>query len=441
MTEKDIRPIPRYLLRKIGREDKKQFPAPDNQLRFYAYLTIWHKELVKVTVAVRHYRRKRYCKAVAWHGVHSGKCLVKDLEYNYYGGMGFRVGWYEEGIQKEPRWYERGVGCAESRYYDPWAPIVNPEVVGKLPEYKYSAYSLYHGPHLLKYLQLYERYPQLEMLMKAGLGLYYDRIAILKKIGADKAFRKWLLRRREELSASPSGFYVQTILKAYQTNRPLQEIQNFLTRKKSFDRDPDYKPVKKLFRGQQLQEFFRYLDKQKISPRLYLDYLRACEHLQLDMSLPQNRLPHDFMRWHDIRTDQYATAKAEADKKEKRELYEKFAAVAKKYLTLQYDKRGAFLCVIARSPADLIREGEVLHHCVGRMNYDRRFIREESLIFFIRSKERPEMPLVTLEYSLTARKVLQCYGEYDRKPDDDVLHYVHKIWLPYANRALKKLSA
>ena len=75
------------------------------------------------------------------------------------------------------------------------------------------------------------------------------------------------------------------------------------------------------------------------------------------------------------------------------------------------------------------------------MNYDQRFVREESLIFFIRTKEKPDTPLVTLEYSLREHKVLQCYGEYDHKPSEDVLHYVNKIWLPYANRTIKKLAA
>ena len=116
------------------------FPVPSKQLRFYAYLTKYRGELVKVTVAVKHYRRKLYCKAVAWHGVHSPKCFVKDLEYCYCGSMGFRVGWHDEGIQKERRWYERGVCWANDRYYDPWAIPVNPSFVEKFPEYKYSAY-------------------------------------------------------------------------------------------------------------------------------------------------------------------------------------------------------------------------------------------------------------------------------------------------------------
>ena len=97
--------------------------------------------------------------------------------------------------------------------------------------------------------------------------------------------------------------------------------------------------------------------------------------------------------------------------------------------------------MIARSPQDLIREGDILHHCVGRMNYDQKFAREESLIFFVRNASDPETPFVTVEYSLLQHKVLQCYGEHDHRPDDNVLEFVNKKWLPYANRKLKKIAA
>ena len=159
------------------------------------------------------------------------------------------------------------------------------------------------------------------------------------------------------------------------------------------------------------------------------------------MSLPKNRFPHNFRYWHDMRIDQYATAKANADRKAKQEMYKRFSFVAEKYLPLQHNKRSPFICIIAKSPADLIREGEILDHCVGRMNYDQRFVREESLIFFVRTKEQPDTPFVTIEYSLKNRKVLQCYGEHDHKPNDDVLHYVNKVWLSYANKHLKQIQA
>lgn len=102
------------------------------------------------------------------------------------------------------------------------------------------------------------------------------------------------------------------------------------------------------------------------------------------MSEEKNRFPHDFKYWHDIRIDQYATARAEADRKAKQELYEQFARIAEKYLPLEHDKRSAFICIIARSPADLIREGELLDHCVGRMNYEPRLARTTTATPFSR---------------------------------------------------------
>ena len=138
------------------------------------------------------------------------------------------------------------------------------------------------------------------------------------------------------------------------------------------------------------------------------------------MSLKQNRLPKDFMHWHDLRIAQYAEQKAIEEANKKQELMQKFSEVAEKYLPLQHNKRSAFICVIAKSPADLIREGEFLHHCVGRMQYDRRFAQEESLIFFIRTKEQPEKPLVTLEYSLKTNTELQCYAHSNTQPIEEI---------------------
>jgi hypothetical protein len=154
----------------------------------------------------------------------------------------------------------------------------------------------------------------------------------------------------------------------------------------------------------------------------------------------KNRVPHDFKRWHDIRIDEYHSAKAAENEMLRTQLYKKFTNVAEKYLPMQRNMKDSFITIIARSPQDLIREGDYLHHCVGRMNYDQKFAREETLIFFIRNIDSPDTPFVTLEYSLSTHKILQCYGAYDSKPTEQVLNYVHKKWLPYANRKLKKIA-
>ena len=81
ITTKDIKPIPKYMVAIIKREDKKRYKTPCGNSRFYAYLTVWKGELTKVTVAVRHKYRKWYCKQVAVHGLRSENALVKDIEY------------------------------------------------------------------------------------------------------------------------------------------------------------------------------------------------------------------------------------------------------------------------------------------------------------------------------------------------------------------------
>lgn len=196
-----------------------------------------------------------------------------------------------------------------------------------------------------------------------------------------------------------------------------------------------------LFEDRNLEDLCRYITVQHTNVGTYADYVKACVYLGLDMSLERNLLPRDFRRWHDIRIDEYRTAKAVEDRQKREELYARFAEIADKYTCLQHNKRSAFVAIIAKSPAELITEGDALHNCVGRFNYDQKFVREESLIFFIRTKECPDTPFVTVEYSPSRKTILQCYGDHDSKPDDCVLHYVNKVWLPHANRSLSKMAA
>lgn len=46
------------------------------------------------------------------------------------------------------------------------------------------------------------------------------------------------------------------------------------------------------------------------------------------MSADKNRYPHDFKRWHDIRIDEYHTAKALKDEEERKAFSAEFTAVA-----------------------------------------------------------------------------------------------------------------
>lgn len=436
----NLRPIPKYIRKKIEQIDRRAFPEPYKYVRFYAYLTVWRKynELIKITVAVKHYRKKLYMKQVAVHTLHCPKCFVKDMEYNYFGGMGFRVGWFAEGLQKRARNYESEFWCyADTKYYDPFATVINLDVIDRFPEYKYSAYRQFQGVDILKYLRYYEKYPQTEFLVKFGFSRYVFSKLILKKTAKDKAFRKWLISHKDDISNG--WYYVSTLIMSYRTGKPLEYTQNFLSDKKTFLHDGYGSRLRKFFRGR-TDKFLEYISKQHTHYRTYLDYFDACNYLGLDMTEDKNVFPHDFKRWHDIRIDEYHTAKVLKDAEERKELYKTFEAVAEKYLPLQREQQDAFIVVIAKSPAELIREGDALHHCVGRMNYDQRFIREESLIFFVRNVNEPDVPFVTVEYSVKNKRILQVHGINNSRPNVEVENFIQNKWLPYANRKLKQIN-
>ena len=169
MKIEKIKPIPKYIQKKIKLYDDQLKSAPLGRTRFYAYFTKNDGELVKVTVAVREYKKQWYCKPVVVHGVHSDRCFGKDIKFTYIAG--YTVGWHDQGLSKYPDWYEsKEWGWSSDDSFDPYAPIVNRDyILQHFPEYKYSAVERYTGIHVFKYLRLYEKFPQIEYLTKLGL--------------------------------------------------------------------------------------------------------------------------------------------------------------------------------------------------------------------------------------------------------------------------------
>lgn len=432
---KHIRQIPKYILDKIKKADLKNYPSPNGNTRFYKYFTTFHNELCEVTVAVRNKYKKWYCKQVIVHAIHNDKCFLQDIGRV----MGFyKVGWFRDGLSKNDTWYDYDWGWQYDKYFNLREQIINKEFITTLSKYKYSAVEQYDYYDLLKYLRYYEQFPQAELLVKAGLSKLATNITILRKCAKDKNFCKWLYEHKDMIRTY--NYYTTSIIRAYNQKRDLKEMYEYDYNKMLFTNQSNFKNIKAILHENELETFINYLLKQKTNCHSYNDYLTACQYLNIDMNEEKNRYPHDFKRWHDIRIDEYNTAKLEEDKKQRKEFYEKFGKVAEKYITLQRNLKDIYCVLIAKTPADLVNEGKTLNHCVGRMGYDQKFAREETLIFFIRNKETPTIPLVTLEYSLKNKKILQCYGYNDSKPSEDVLQFVNKVWLPYANRKLRKIA-
>lgn len=129
-------------------------------------------------------------------------------------------------------------------------------------------------------LRTYLKYPQAEYLVKAGLGKYVGSTMILKKIGSDKGFRKWLMDHREELRAH--HYYVDVVLRAYRTGKPLELLQSYREAKINLRNNNMLTPIRELFTGIERERFFDYISEQDTNVNTYLDYLKACQYLGLD---------------------------------------------------------------------------------------------------------------------------------------------------------------
>ena len=437
MKIEKIKPIPKHIAKKIISIDKKRDLAY-NQKRFYAYFAKNDGELVKVTVAARRYQGEIYLKQVAVHGIDSNSCFSKDMNCHYIAG--YSVGWYDMGITKQRSWYEDAIWYEyyPEKAYDPYTLLVNPEYITSIPEFKYCAIEKYfYQENALKYLRTYRQYPEVEFLTKLDLSRIALSKQILKLARVDKAFRKWLGKNRLKLKYE--SYDIKVIIDAYKTKKDIRVLQQIYNRRKELYHASALENLRNFVKGE-TDKFIAYIEKQKTNFYTYNDYKLACEYLGIDMSLDKNRYPHDFNRWHDIRTNQYHSEKAKRDEENKKYFYENFRAVAEKYSALQYKKIG-FICIIAKSPNELKNEGNILHHCVGRMGYDQKVVDEKSLIFFIRTKEQPDKPLVTVEYSIEDKEVLQCYGENNSTPSEEILTFVNQKWLPYAKRQMKQIAA
>ncbi len=437
--QKYIKPIPKHIVKQIQNADRN-YESP--YVRFYAYFVKMKGELVKITVACKNYKKQWFCKQVAIHGVHSEYCLMRDMQSSI---MGYTVGWYEQGLTDNPKFYEDSFWyTADDGYYDPSAKVVNKKFALKFDNFKYSAVDKYPYNDVFKYLRTYEQYPQAEYFIKIGLQHLATSKMLLKKAGKDKQFRRWLIQNARQLRNEYGDypyFSAKVIFASYKQNLSILNGFTVEREKTVLMRDYNYSnTISKVIDKNEITSFLKYIKSHDVNISSYADYVKACTYIGLDMTVPKNRYPHDFKHWHDIRIDEYHTAKALKDEEERKELYAQFKDIANKYTSLEYDKKCGYIAIIAQKPSDLVYEGEKLNHCVGRMNYDQKFIREESLIFFIREKENPDTPFVTLEYSLSKKKVLQCYGENDHKPSEQVLEFVNHKWLPFANRQLRKIQ-
>ncbi|MBQ0038352.1 MAG: PcfJ domain-containing protein [Clostridiales bacterium] len=157
--------------------------------------------------------------------------------------------------------------------------------------------------------------------------------------------------------------------------------------------------------GISVRKLCNYFGKQKIgSPlRTWIDTITAAEKIGIDLENEINLLPKNLVEKHDLWTHTAALLFAEKESEEQRKKMKARAKVlAKKYTYTD----GTLLIRPPVSCGEITAEGKYLKHCVG--GYAHRHADGKTTILFLRRRDRPGIPLCTIE--MKGSKIIQIHG-------------------------------
>lgn len=179
-----------------------------------------------------------------------------------------------------------------------------------------------------------------------------------------------------------------------------------------------YMPLKKLINRiekyrEEYQPATKYTDSSWIA---YRDYIKIREELGYDMTNSVYLAPRSLVEAHaamikereETRNSEHIAKKRE----EFNEIPKRFKALEKK---LGFEAYG-YIFIPAKDAGEIIIEGRALHHCVGGDSYLKKHNTGETSIIFMRKKDCPDIPYVTIE--VKKDKILQWYGAHDKKPQE-----------------------
>lgn len=302
-----------------------------------------------------------------------------------------------------------------------------------------------------RYIELYQKHPQLEYIMKMGL---WNIIAEGLRCRSFRNIFNWKGKTPKDLFGVPIGkgdmlalsalavdmdtFHLALYLKKNsrfsltdlaQKRKELERLSNFDTCER-FDTLKGYgvcaeETLKYILRQQQKKTRYQSIRGVLID---WMDYLKDCNELGLSLEDTAVLKPHDLQQAHqNIIAQLKIKADEELDKqmaklKEERKRYN-FAA-------------GGFIAKVAENSTELIVEGKVLHHCVG--TYADKHAKGKCTIILIRRLEEPEVPFYTMELVGPEKRIIQVRGNHNCGMTQEVEAFVESYKKYLAELGKKK---
>lgn len=169
----------------------------------------------------------------------------------------------------------------------------------------------------------------------------------------------------------------------------------------------------------------------------YADYITAADGCGLDLSNTIHLLPKDFWAKHDTVTAAWSAICANRRSTEANAKYK----VRLQKLTARYLYWSDTLLIRAPVNAgEIVEEGKRLEHCVG--GYADRHLSGKTTILFLRRRDKPHVPLVTIE--MDGNTIRQVYGYHNDRascPENPKAIPARKLYGAFLDEWLEWLNA
>lgn len=301
----------------------------------------------------------------------------------------------------------------------------------------------------IDYLERYRQTPQIEVLVKMELfGVVDKLVKCYYGIVADENARRpdeFLGIRKER---------VKQLIRCKGDTKLLEVMQMEKRQGQNWTEEQIEHLAETALRGTEVEMATGYMTLQKLLNRIekyagcqyetkcrmaterirytattYLDYLTMRLNLGYDLNNTVYQQPRDLEAAHTKMVME--TNKEKADK-HLREMAERYPNIRSSYRSLRkkyfYEDEN-YIIRPARSAEEIVMEGRLLHHCVGGASYLDKHNTGKTYILMLRFKKEPDIPYITVEIDAKNPKIIQWYGEKDRKPDEKNMQAWLDSWL------------
>lgn len=305
----------------------------------------------------------------------------------------------------------------------------------KNTKWKYSGLGHFSGIHMNigNYLTIYERYPTIEMLSKAGANRMLRDIVesyscwggiggVIKMNQKFLGLSKSIFNRAIKLNISAHKVEFLVVLEELNYNITDAQVVWAIdyTHTETFTQLLKYTSANKVIlylESQARGSSDKYMTPERMATT-WRDYLHQCEILGIDLKKSYFLFPKDLEERHVEYTKVYEA---------KRDIYinEGIIKTFNAWKDLDYEE-GEYKIVVARNQNMIIAEGSYMGHCVGGTTYTKGMARGKKIILMCRKNSKPYS---TIELNPKTFKIVQNHGKNYHLETDAV---------EFANRWLKK---